>query len=232
MNFYVATAWELYAAYIGEKPIPPAPFTPWADTLLYLPLTEDTNDHSWNWYNPTATNVSITTVGSISCWYFNAWKLQFSQFATMSSIDFTVLVWVKFNSQWQPHSFISTWSAGADKLLNFRTNNNTTWFNFWWYWDDLSVSQTLSTSSWQLVTATYNHSTKYWVIYYNWSSIWTKTYSNPNVTANPIYVWVNAEVPNNSNYMFRWYMSQYILENKVWTDTEILDYYNATKENY
>lgn len=223
---------DIKAVYLWTTKIRPSSYSSY--TLAYYKLETDFNDYSWNSFNSTwQTNVTITTLNGVKCAYLNQWRIALPAFTNFSWIDFTYLLWTNIStSQSKPHSFISTWASWTDKLLNVRTNDNTTWLNYWWYWDDLSVSYTITRNVWHLLAVTYNKTSKYWVIYWDGAAVWNKTFSNPNVTANTIYLWVNAEVPNNTQYMFQWYMSNALIENKVWGAEEILAYYNATKSKY
>lgn len=50
----IVSIWDMSAAYKWENLVRPS-WKPWANTLAYLPLATDTNDHKWfppiyNWY--------------------------------------------------------------------------------------------------------------------------------------------------------------------------------------
>lgn len=212
---------------------------PWVNTIAYYPLNWDANDYSWNGYNMSAVNT--VTYEALSSWIqvakTNDSQLQVDNFPSFAQ-DITVLLWVKqyentsgYNNMWYwvrwanssswdndgvsklKHSWPSQWSA---LILNMYTNLNeiTTW-----PFTDLT---------WNLWTATYNNSTKEMTLYQNDTVIWQGvSWWTPYATLWYFCLWVIWYGGRSKVYL-----SNCIVEDKVWTEQEISDYYDQTKANY
>ena len=93
--------------------------------------------------------------------------------------------------------------------------------------NSISIDYSWTIGNWYHVVGTQEGSTV--KMYVNWTLIWTKTrpsYSTPNWWR----LWAQFTAAAAAKYVG--YISNAILENKVWTAQEILDYYNQTKANY
>ena len=210
---------------------------PWANTVWYRPLQNDCKDYSWNWYDGTWNSPSYTqSWTTINVAYFNWSYIDLSNFR-ITEDNTTINVWVKSNSTntWQ-EVFDATWGSTGNSVTYFWYNwpwdvSNQYWmqhaynggsyakvYTSWWPFQDVwkNICVVMNTSgvkiymNWVLQTTT---STLSWQM--NWTpnaSIWWRKYWNTN--------------------FFRWYISEFIWENKNRTDEEILNYYNKTKKNY
>lgn len=200
---------------------------PWANTLLYLPMTEDFNDHSQNHFTLTNSWVALEqNQANIPVWNFNGSAyLSWANSSLFNFGDFHLGVWVKL-SQIKQSQFIF---AGIGS-----------WNIFFWYrtysGDKIGIwRNTVARDS----TAQYSLNTGWW--YYisydrNWTNLSISVNSNVigtltnNISYNTSW-WYQI---GNDGYWYNiyWYMSELILESKARTAQEILDYYNQTKSNY
>ena len=230
MNVYIWTSGTLKNAYIGEV------WTPGSNTLLYLPFTDDLNDHSSNQTSTKGWTVSIATLDWVKCANFNSGYLTFPSkkwFGTNSTFS----LWVKNPSNPQESSiFCTSWVAWGwtEYVFNWRINNSpqsiTLWTYGWWTWNPwVSVNYSVP-SWWTNIVATME-----WLVaklYINWQLWWqVKMYYN-NVTAGTLYIWNNTDEPTVSKWWLKAYLSELIIENTVWDATKVAHYYDITKWNY
>lgn len=210
------------------RPIIP-PFTPWANTVAYYPFESNINDASWN-----NRNLSMYT-GSFSYQTLSSWKkicrFNTSALAKIGSIPFnrtayTVSAWCSWD----------TISSSYQKIIldlvewsNYRPR-------YFAYWSEVTW---LVSSEWSWVSYVQNQWYHILVTYTNWVA---RMYINNTLKATYTLstsgtAWkmlINGTDSNNYNVNYRTAgtISELILENKVWTDTEISNYYNNTKSNY
>ena len=192
-------------------------WTPWANTLVYIPLTqaEGTNVYGTLWLTLTiiwgtfTDNYYYTASGSD---YMYTWP---STYSTYSS--YTLMCWVKYiNWGWF-------------------------WWNNYWDWDNgnifvfngnverysgsiMNISFTSLDNKWHhlaLVGAS-------WILYIDWSQAGTNSNA---LNFKPRLLGINTQRMSWLSWCEACY-SDYIFEDKVRTATEILDYYNLTKGNY
>jgi len=224
-----------------EKQVRPYRFNPWSNTLLYLPLESDTNDHSWNSYTITK---SWTITKSDIGYQFGSNGRSYLSTPSLSLdgiTDLTVCFW----------QYVTTVPSKSHIMVSkYIWYNSSPWvcFNFWmynhnpwWFWHKMlfmiwNTSDTLkeyySTNDplwwWKLITGTLSS----WTMksYINWtidgsvSSVWTFK-----KVSTPIYIW--AYQATNNEYLV-WKLSNVIIESKARTSEEISNYYNQTKSNY
>lgn len=221
-SLYLTVPW-------GATPVTPR--TPWANTLLYLPLdsTNTVNDLSGNGYNMTNNgNVSFWTYGWVDCAYFWTtapyWLKNTS--ANIISWDYTFLVWLNWDSS----------DSGTDFPRIFWWNNS--WWLLWerrfelihpvFLWTSAWVAYT---SWWHLLAFTGNISTKSFTPYKDGVQLTGWTW---NSATSYTWILIGANESNNSEPVDRFcgYMSAVIWENRQRTATEISDYFNLTKSNY
>lgn len=214
---------------------------PWESTLLYLPLESDTNDHSWNSYTITQ---SWTITKSDIGYQFGSNGRSYLSTPNISLdwiSDFTVCFWQYVTTiPTKSHAMISKYvwyNSSPWVVFNFSMYNDSTW----WYWHNEMFMLWNSSSTlkqyvssvetlwwWKLITGMLSSWTM--KLYVNWtldgtvSSVWT-----PKVVSTPIYIW--AYQGSNNEYLI-WKLSEVIIESKVWTDAEVLNYYNSTKSKY
>ncbi len=212
-------------------------WTPWATTVAYRPLKTDYNDYSWNGYNLTANGwVSLTTIDGVSCakWWTSATSYLQSNDVQLPSGDAqrTVSFWYR--------EVITSWTHHI-----FNYGEDATYKRFWMQsaWSSFrmvgggseygATGFTLTIDNWYHIILTYDGTQT--LPLYSYKINWTAT-GGQNWTLNTTAV--SSDYPLRlfwakwSTYYSRWYLSEVIVENRVWTDAEILAYYNANKGNY
>ena len=214
---------------------------PWENTIVYYPLTSTTtvNDMSGNNRNLTQVDKStFWTYWGINCvyvsWSSQSWLHCLYTIAITNSVlwtKFTEIFWCKRDTSkdiwcwmgwltgaWDWYNLLinSSWNL-VNEIQNNGSMNNVTYS--WWI------------SAWtrNMVTATYdNWSCK---IYLNWNSVWSGIYTVWTISI--LWIWCRYGTETAwYTYQDNWYLSNYILENKVRTAQEISDYYKNTKKNY
>ena len=233
----VITMSELKNAYIGEV------WTPWSDTLLYLPLKNDTNDYSNNHYTIT----SSWTISKGNIWYQfgSGWR---SYLSTPSLTldwklsDLTISFW---------HYYVSTEQTwGSSIIVSKYIGSNTSprvVFNTAYYRTNSVMDKSLTYMIWntsnQLKQIKANTLSSWWwhniictlsqwtmKIYVDWLLDNTLTWAwTPKAVNTPIYIW--AYQGSNDKY-FVWELSEVIIDNLEWSASDISKYYNWTKWDY
>lgn len=216
-----------------EKQIRPV-WTPWANTILYIPMDTDFLDHSgnnyqwdgWHW------TYSIQTVNGVNAWYWSWWYIRFTWLTDLKANSWTCCVWLKnllTSNRRETYSYLSASNSN-------NAHSSTLITNWWKYWaatnlygsyDVISQTSWMNTN-WHLVTTTCN-GTNLSIYVDNWQPYQASVTNNNNnfVLCD---VWSRNDVYT-TQYRY-WYLSKFIVENKVRTATEISDYYNFTKWNY
>ena len=220
---------ELKNAYIGEYEYD---YEPNANTLLYLPFTEDTQNKASSWITTTNSWVTITTFGWVDCASFN-WSSTYLSTSSFSIWDNTTIIWVYNN---RPES-------DTDAQYLFKQNNtfycwfigyllstNKNWTRYWVRTSDWYAA--MGCAGWinkWIMYAWVKDGTKYTVYAFDWTTENKNETTNATDTGTWItYIWK----PTWSSYYFNWYMSRFIVENKAWSEQEILEYGNSTKSKY
>lgn len=233
MNVYVWTD-SLKNAYIGEF----VPYTPNANTLLYLPFNWDLSNSqwktiTWSWISYESTGINKSVKLTDVSWVINwPWNL-------MSSVwtwDYTVSLRVK-PTNW----------GNAMVFGNWYNTSPYAWIElFFIFWTAFSVtnkvvvyleswktisSQTSCTSlvwSWHNLVVT----RRSWVIYlYIDNSLeWQLSYWTTMANCNTQYI---LNRPWWQNWSNTWaLMDELIVEKAWWTVSDISNYYNLTKSNF
>lgn len=215
-------------------------YIPNAHTKAYRPLNWDAKDYSWNNYNWNANNVTY------SYFWYHTW-VNWARFSRSQSwIDYGNVLWSTFTWPFTLHMyvrimdnlrhywFISKWLTNLPAPFDcYVLQSNWQFCFFLWDWTNyLSVRTTTSlpVSDRVLVTLTYDwsKSTNWMKIYFNWVKKDTTptTYWTPNVADSTweLRMWYRKDGYN----ALLWSMSEVILEDRVWNDEEIADYYKAT----
>ena len=226
----------IYPDGVTEKQVYPVPFKPWANTLAYYPLNSvsTVNDLSGNGRNLTNNWVTFWTYDWIDCAYFSWSSYLKNTYTDMSLTEATINIWVK-KTRNADEAFAWLWDNSPDTQLSLVWNTSDrigskyyqSSFKYEWYktvsvvWNWINLVLTVN-SSWNKVW--YN-----WVqqslSYTNWSSsTWLSSFTTNNIT-----LWAHQWWNSNK---FIWYISNAILENRVRTADEILNYYNNSKFNY
>ena len=206
---------------------------PNANTIAYYPLTSSTttSDIKW-WYNLTVWHSSPTfwTYQWVDCAKFNgsnndlynnslnpwAYGHQFtiSLYAYFWWWSTAILIWNVYKTGSNYYNF-SLWKNPNASYINME------WVNFWtistnsWWWHNLVV-----TCNERAVTTYVN-----WV-QQNTGTLWLSLSNN--------WVWRLWVTEDGWNYYyyFNGWLSNVIVENKIWTSTEVSNYYNQTKWLY
>ena len=226
-------AYELKNAYIGEYG-----WKPWSNTVAYYPLTATTtvNDQSGNSRNLTNTNVTFWTNQWVSCASFN-WtdsKLNYSSFYNLSQWDYAINLRAYKLTQTQNDAYIvDMWTHSSSykgQSLVVEYDNNRLRFAFWY--DDCDASVNPS-NQWTNICCQYKKSTNEQFLYVNWVLNNSRTATNTHLLQNlNLCICGNVISTSQINYCWKWYLSNLIFENKLWTATEVQNYYNKTKSNY
>ena len=222
------TLWyRLSKIYVGQTQVRPKPwFTPWANTLAYLKLENDANDSSWNSHNGTASNITYTTLST--------WK-KVATFAGNSTIVLNSSLFSSWVFTCNIYVYWTWFGTSELNVIMWNANSDSQWYYSDHYWGTLRwcVNNTIIqntgyvTDTWFLYTITHDGSTIR--MYKNWSLLTTVSYSWTTYTVRNFYLWYRAY--GNDRY-WKWYMSEFICENRVWSDADISAYYNKTKWNY
>ena len=207
-------------AYIGKY----TGYIPWANTIAYYPLTSSStvNDESGNNMNLGNTGMSFGTYNWVDCasttsnqYLYNNWPYWLSWNFTFSFYAY----YAKKDSYWrQP---------------------------FWFGWDDIWIYLNPSgdylcflNTTWPAIPI---NSRCHIALTYDWTSV--KLYLNSSLWATenkssytyddwPLRI---GRIPGSwttDNNNWNWWLSEFIIENRAWTASEIADYYDSTKGNY
>lgn len=226
---------ELYKAYIGEDPA----WKPNAHTVAYRPLTSTTTvyDQSWNNYTLTQTGGSFTTVDGVDCFY-NGWST--TGYFNLTSADKiptwsaarTILLWVYPTSYSSSYSryFLSYWrSTNAGKMdLTINTEKKCA-FSIWGTSKSWAV---MNTTGRTLITLRTNGANTYLHLNGLQQASYTETLTTNAISSSYPFRLMRLNTSTSSNYQVRWYLSEVIIEDKNWTATEILNYFNDNKAKY
>ncbi len=208
---------------------PTPPRTPWVNTIAYYPLdsVNTVNDLSGNWYDLTANGSYI--FDSLSVYFPTIWdNYLISSASAVSTITdgMTWQCWVKADDNSSKPCF---WIMSAAT-------------NCWWNstWNEASLAYRIECLAWS-----YSYNTSAW----DWTTwhLYTVVLSNNVFT---LYIdWSQVAIANDGGtYSYTmslkinkiWWMtdrwkarySKLIIEDKEWTEQEILDYFNQTKSLY
>lgn len=220
--------------YVGTNLVRTGPWTPWSNTIAYYPLDSinTVNDKSWNNRNWTKYwTINFSTYSWVDCAYFNGGSnyIQVPYDSWMSTSSITISLWANtleyHGNRWLVYKWQFTWQNWIYAIAI----NNVSWYYFDWrinttpHWCNVFDWNNI----WTHILVDFNWST--WHVYKNWSLISTFSQSQSiSSDTNKLILWGYW----NSNYCFYWYLSKIIIENKVWTATEVLNYYNQTKSLY
>ena len=220
---------------------------PSANTLAYYPLTSSSTIYDQSWNGRTLTNnwTQFWIYWWINCAYFqsaNTKKLYWTLPLTWNQ-NFTINVYIKRSGNsaisWNNWSQIFVlWNTGSSwwcfgtaiRNWNSEVTNKNAYVNYT-RWTDKDSSYTNTLNVWRMITVINNG----WNIkmYENWVLINDNSISfNINSTNFTIWSFPSAIGGAWDYQSFYWYMSEFIVENKVRTLSEIQAYYNKTKSKY
>ena len=207
---------------------------PWANTIAYYPLDTDFNDASWNGYNLTNSWGTITTSDWVACAYFS-WSSNVMASASISvtTQDSTFAFWMKKMRHTNNERFIHRTNDNIEQAIAWRWTqwqlNFINWQNWW-----RSNGYNSNTPEWQWIFVVGTWWSSWNKAYLNWVEQ-TLSYLNGNASSTALSVTYSDIVLGNNRWWsqpWQCYLSNVIIENKVWTADEVSEYYNLTKSNY
>lgn len=201
---------------------------PWPNTVAYYPLRANFNDASWNSRNLTNSWWTITTVGWISCAYYNWSSYSRYSWYALTRTARTICVWVRLtNPKWVLHiSKYNVWGPTWSLWLN--TQSNKFKMSDWTSIDQLWTT-TINSSTWYNVVLTQQWNNAW--LYVNWSL--EKSVTNyPAEQTTPDSRSIFCKDYTSLSEKSTWYINEVILENQVRTSDMVTQYYNSTKDNY
>lgn len=225
----------IYPDGVTEKQVyPSTKWKPWVNTLAYYPLETDTNDYSGNNRNWTNSNVTFSNWVA----YFNGSNAMVTighDTRNQTKTNMTIQAWFKLDndiSSSNLYSIVTKWQNAASNYLNFSYLTTYSPWTFMWgfsTWGNYSnypwsVSQTLTTGVWHLVTLT-NENWNSQKLYIDKILIGSSTVTTNSPTINiPLIIW-NSYYRTVNTY-FKWNIAKVILEDKTWSLADISDYYD------
>lgn len=202
---------------------------PWANTLVYLPFTEDLLDHSWNWVTFTQWWTNLSIVNWVAD--FDGGYLYKNASYWLSSLPATVSIWI------YPTQLSSTWETSIINSHIYQGGYN-------WWWSILNNNRQISLEClpWNTIFTSSIDLNKWHYLTYVLKSSGSDLYLNGQKigTTNSWLAlrdrlaigtawWTSSDF---WVHLFNWKMSQIIIEDKSRTAQEIADYYNLTKWDY
>lgn len=200
---------------------------PGANTVAYYPFTSQTTVYDQSWNQNDLTNAG----GVIFTHDYAEWGSRSNLYNNNFVIPSTVYMWVWVNA--------FSFEEYNDRILRSWSD---CWMMYAWPWDNSGVfrleksgvdapyiwSWTAQTNKryYVFTTGTNGSSLKGWFID---NGVMQSINVSFNMTTSGI---VLGEGTSGWYDSFRGYMSELIIEDKVWTDQEIMDYFNLTKSNY
>lgn len=208
--------------------------------IAYFPFEEDILDH-WNnnismtnWDSGVSYSFSTLASGKKVLYSSNGWgAYSSSNFVStyLSDHQYTVSLWASVDkspsnrrNHFMVEADLSWWRAGLEVGVCTRENSQS-WREQVYYvrGGTNGLSWTSSWNGRHHIVETYNNGTG--TVYINGSLYVTVTCYN----ITDWYLWIT---PWGSWDGLHWYMSEFILDWKVWTAEEVADYYNQTKAEY
>lgn len=200
-------------------------YYPTANTVLYFPFSSDANEHSWK-------NITLSNSGTQE----TIWR-RFNNTVTMSASTSWLFgsMWIKVNSFGTSWS----WSNYYDQIwlwqivwsMNyqlFAMNSNERNVIYYWYWNKSSAKYNTWIVAWSWYHIVFYSDNNVWYTWINGvkHTIGNWTPYNWSATGDTLYNCYNTT--NKSDIT----LSDVIVESRVWTDAEVLEYYNRTKWVY
>ena len=204
---------------------------PSANTLARYKLENDSNDYSWNGRNWTASGISYTTISWIKCPYFNYSSnsyISLPWFWTLNSI--TVSFWINSSYSWtQMNTPFSTWPTTDNANFQIYAQPSSLVISRWNWSDSNYFESNYDCTDWTWHNVVATNWSDWAKIYIDW--IFRTSSNNVRVVKSDnwrcfIWHWVY------NNVFFLWYLSNVIIENKVWTSTDVSEYWNKIKSKY
>jgi len=213
---------------------------PWANTVLYLPMETDYQDHSSNWY-VMSVNWSTITKESIGYYMYQTslsptknwnqiteyWLIWWNLPYTISIRQKSVSWATSYSNAYSPIYNCTYWSNRAEAGSELRIGWNVAFYDAWNSWSGSSNQISVSDiQNWHLYTI---------VIEWTKATIYQDTTAT-NITWNYnlnnvgyFEIWKSYWDYNRNKWCYIW---QTVVEKWWWSLDEIINYYNQTKWNY
>lgn len=196
-------------------------YEPDSTTLLYCPFTDDLINKINNSSPSSSSNASISNWSA----HVTGWHIYYNLPSNVNTSWFTVAQWL--NPSERRNYSMRVWMTSY--LSQWLTRNDTGSEPRFWL---VEWSSSWAASNWWSMplnernfwVTTWNWSTP--IVYKNWEPMtysWVSTASSYNVWQ----VWVN----NQYDY-FTWYIWQFIIDNKIWPQEDVVNFYQFTKSLY
>ena len=206
---------------------------PWANTVLYMPLTSNLTDViSWTtldaystWWSIWATwwiNKNVLYSWTTWSWFYKSW---FTWLPTDTDPR-TMSIWLKIDTfvpDWG--TYASYWVSQGNCVFSLCGRWGYMWFSQMW---SNTNDGKITAWTWQNWILTYDGSTL--IIYKNGDDVkhWTWTLTTG---SDIVAIWIpirdlTASMGNT------WRYSEFIIEDRVWTAQEVTAYYDLTKWDY
>lgn len=208
----------------GPTPPTPTPFTPWVNTVFYFPFEEDADDYSGNWQ-------VLTTP-----WVQQAIGRQFTWKVTMNKATYWIFAsfWVKVDQWWSWWSSVFNqvclWQIRWSMNYQIKYTGDSSSDNkiFYWYTRDTWFTRiNVGAELWQWTHIVLCPSTTQWFCYINWEKHTMASEAPYNYQDSSVnFLDFNTTTPWTVT------LSDVIVENRTWSDEEILTYFNETKSKY
>ena len=198
------------------------PRKPWENTILYLPMTSNFDDATWN-NTMSNSGATIVDLNWVKCWYFNSKRLTCSA-SSLNTMTKTMSVWVYITGDsnwwiiWSNHKWTWSWDyliISSSRLIYeaiYWTSNS----------KDIIYNNSISKNWWHHICVAWTN------MYLDNTLVW----SNSNMWTFSSWYSYTIWQQNNWDNSYIWYMSKLIVENVARTADEISDYYNSTKSTY
>lgn len=218
----------------------PPKWEPWTNTIAYYPLTSQTtvNDMSGNGYNLTQVWGSFWTYAWVDCFSSPSGNNYMKgNIGDITQYSHTISIWA-YKTGYNGDANVYQWGRWSDAY-----KGGTEWLqwpsyirNFYWY-DDLDSASTYWTQERHNIITEFDKPNSKQIMYIDWVKIGERvtTYTHgPLYYTNDFYFlgWLADGASYSSAKKMYWYISNFIVENKVRTAQEIAGYYDQTKSNY
>lgn len=220
--------------YVGTNLVRPV-WKPNTNTIVYLPLnsTNTKNDIEWHttaqWWT-----VRYWTYWGVDCADFTSWW-----YVTISSISFpaewTLVVWAN-NINGNNASWWYWWAVFWTKSDNTSLKNP--WLYYWdssssnWYfWFEPDTYFNVNTKSkWYMLAIRMSSSTKKGYLF--WESSYKEIDISQSTVLSATWLWYLWWRTDRNDRLFYWYISQFIIENRLWSIQDLTDMFNSMKKWY
>jgi hypothetical protein len=198
---------------------------PWSNTVAWYPLKSDFNDASWNGYNLTVSDASITTLWGIACASYSNGRAYNSSASVWTKR--TLSAWVYNITTSGDPVVIWTWANQTSYYWMFigLTSGTVQISDFYAVWKS---GGSLTQNTWHYIVGTVDNTTM--KIYVD-GVLKGSTTHNRTDASTWISVW-GKPFTDQYNNNCTGYISEAIIENAVWSDTDVANYYNSIKSKY